>query len=150
MRHLRVHLAFGVLLVLLVSACSGPRERTPGGEPRDDAPAETEREPEREPDAPVTRTVQGYRIQVYTSSEKAEADAEAARASSWWESLSAGERPLGLQQDEAPVAVVWRQPYYRVRVGAFASRSEAERALSLIKQRFGKAFIVPDRVTVTR
>lgn len=136
----------GGLLLLLIAGCSGPRDAAPeGGEapPRTPPPAET-------PKTPTERTVDGFRIQVFTSTDKAEADAQAAEAERWWAGMSAGARPEGMQQDEAPVLVAWRQPYYRVRIGTFATRAEAERALPLLRQQFGTAFVVPDRVTVVR
>lgn len=133
-----------LVLTVLVAGCSGPREgATPDAEP----PAATSPDADA-PAAPSARMVDGFRIQVFTSSDKAEADAQAAEVEQWWTALS--ERPEGLRQDEAPVAVAWRQPYYRVRVGTFVSRKEAELALPLLKQHFGTAFIVPDRVTVVR
>ncbi|PSQ84464.1 MAG: hypothetical protein BRD44_00860 [Bacteroidetes bacterium QS_7_67_15] len=52
--------------------------------------------------------------------------------------------------DGMPVHTVYRQPYYRVRVGNFTSRSEAERALQFLSSRYGDAFIVRDDVTVTQ
>jgi hypothetical protein len=128
---------------MLFAGCSGAREGTsPDAEPS--APSSPEAA------TPAARTVDGFRIQVFTSSKKAEADAQAAEVEQWWAGLSASERPAGLRQDAAPVTVAWRQPYYRVRVGTFVSRREAERALPLLKRHFGTAFIVPDRVTVVR
>ena len=59
--------------------------------------------------------------------------------------------PSGLfSGDGMPVHTVYRQPYYRVRVGNFTSRSEAERALQFLSPRYGDAFIVRDDVTVTQ
>lgn len=141
---LRRAVVWGVLgLTVLVAGCSGSRE---GAAP--DAGPSVPSSPE--VDVPAARTVDGFRIQVFTSSEKAEADARAAEVEQWWAGLSASERPAGLRQDAAPVTVAWRQPYYRVRVGTFVSRAEAEQALPLLKRHFGTAFIVPDRVTVVR
>ncbi|NBC15968.1 MAG: hypothetical protein GVY18_01490 [Bacteroidetes bacterium] len=144
---LRRAVVWGVLgLTVLVAGCSGSRE---GAAP--DAGPSAPSSPETDVSAaPVARTVDGFRIQVFTSSEKGEADARAAAVEQWWAGLSASERPVGLRQDEAPVTVAWRQPYYRVRVGTFVRRAEAEQALPLLKRRFGTAFIVPDRVTVVR
>ncbi len=44
--------------------------------------------------------------------------------------------------------MVYIQPYYRVRVGAFASDAEADAALEFVRQEYPEAFLVPDVVTV--
>lgn len=46
------------------------------------------------------------------------------------------------------IFTTWSQakPYYRVRVGAFSSRSEASNFLTRIKKDYPDAYIVPDRV----
>lgn len=144
---LRTAVASCLLVLIMVAAgCSGPRQgAAPDAEPPGAASPDADASA-----GPSARTVDGYRIQVFTSPEKAEADAQAAAVERWWAALSAPERPAGLRQDDAPVTVAWRQPYYRVRVGTFVTRDEAEQALPLLKQHFGTAFIVPDRVTVVR
>lgn len=163
MRLLRLWL-YVVAASLLWAACASTEEttrtegeaRTPpettteAEPPPPEAEPEEEPEPEAEPEerAPVTRTVQGFRIQVHTSANQAEAEAELAAAMQWWEGLPRARRPLGLDVDSFDV--YWQQPYYRVRIGAFANRAEAEEALALVKPQFREAFIVPDRVTVTR
>jgi len=45
---------------------------------------------------------------------------------------------------------VWEQPYYRVRIGRFPSRSNAEPALSAVRAAFGDALLVPEQRPVTR
>lgn len=114
---------------LLLPACSRLREAAP----------ET-------PSAP--RTVQGFRIQIYTTPEKAAADREVEAALAWWDALPAEQRPSTLQAEDLPVFIKWQQPYYRVRIGDFASRPAAERALSAVRNQFPDAFIVPDLVTI--
>jgi hypothetical protein len=44
--------------------------------------------------------------------------------------------------------IAYLQPYYRVRLGGFEFRNEAERALAFVRGRWPEAFIVPDRVTI--
>lgn len=100
-------------------------------------------------DAGVQQTVQGYRVQVFSSRDKAAADDEISRVNQWWNANAAG-APEGLFSDDLPVYVVYRQPYYRVRIGNFTSRAEAERALQYLHQRYGDAFISRGQVTVTR
>ncbi len=41
---------------------------------------------------------------------------------------------------------VQAQPYYRLRIGAFATRSEALRYLQVIKKDYPDAYVVPDKI----
>ncbi len=124
-----------VLLALCWAACSNtsPATRNDGGEGHRE---------------PVTRTVEGFRIQVFTSAEKSEAEQALVDALQWLGDVPRAQRPVGM--DAESVDIHWQQPYYRVRLGTFANREEAETALALVKPEFDKAFILPGRVTVTR
>lgn len=101
-----------------------------------------------------TRTVQGYRIQLYSSQDKNLADRRMDQATGWWNQ----QRRQGTLEDvypgdvsqQAPVYLVFRQPYYRVRFGNFATRAEALQLLRLLDDEFPDAFIIPDTVTITR
>lgn len=101
-------------------------------------------------DEGVQQTVQGFRVQILSSTDQAAAEQAAAEAEQWW-SERAAEAPGDLFAGEGlPVYTVYRQPYYRVRVGNFTSRAEAERALEFLTQRYTDAFIARDEVTITR
>jgi len=123
-RHAR--LASGVALLFMLSiiaaSCSGPG---------------TTSEPERE--APR----QAYRIQVHMTADQSEAEQVAEEVRVWWRELPAAERPAAWSASGLSPDVVWQQPYYRVRIGRFADRSEAVPALEAVRARFGDAFIVP-------
>ena len=102
---------------------------------------------------PVNRTGPGYRIQIYSSQDKRAADRQAEQAVSWWrDQLKSGQFDDLYPYNPSPPPVYqdFRQPYYRVRVGNFASRSEAQRMLRVVERRFPRAFIAPDRVTLSR
>ena len=98
------------------------------------------------PTEPVTRQVDGYRVQIFTSSSRDTAERIRGEAVRWWEGAQSS--PSAPRQME--VIVGYQQPYYRVRMGAFGTREEADRALLLVRQRYPEAFIVPDLVTVTQ
>ncbi|MFQ5570202.1 MAG: SPOR domain-containing protein [Rhodothermales bacterium] len=105
------------------------------------------------PDRVISDTRAGYRIQIFASKEKAEADGRFEGATAWWRR----QQRSGQLEEVYPgdpstpqVYLVFRQPYYRVRVGNFATRAEAQATLDLIKERFPSAFLVPDTVTITR
>ena len=92
-------------------------------------------------------TMQGYRIQVFSTLEKGQAEDHRQKMASWWQQqFQEGE---GTSSD-SPVVIRYKQPYYRVRLGNFTSRSAAERVLSSVKEQYDSAFIVPDEVTVRR
>jgi len=76
--------------------------------------------------------VPGYRIQVLGTTEKAAAD-------------SARFYLLETYPD-LPVYVSYEVPIYRVRVGDFIDRAEANRWLEILRSDFRGAFIVPDQV----
>lgn len=166
-------------LLLLVAACSGSREASRSTEPGDELPTpqvqhsdyedfdvSAYREPaprmatEVEHDVPedlmlgradsgVRSTVQGFRVQVFTTLDKNVAVEQEEGAKAWW-SENQTNAPTGLFSGELPVSVVYIQPYYRVRIGNFASRDSAEKAREFLSRRFPEAFIVPDTVTITR
>jgi hypothetical protein len=91
-------------------------------------------------------TVNGFRIQIFQSASKPEADARADQAVRWWETQASG---LGLPA-MPEVYTLYRAPYYRVRVGNFSSRNEANAARAELLRQFPNAFIVQDRVSVFR
>jgi len=91
------------------------------------------------PSRPVFRTLQGYRVQVVQSTSRADAERAVQTAMAWWR-RSRGGNP--------EVYLVYRAPYYRVRVGNYAERGESDRVARSLNASFPNAFSVPDRVTV--
>ena len=101
----------------------------------------------------VSQTRAGYRIQVFSSQDKRDADRRMENTVAWWRQQVRLETLAALYPGDPsppPVYLDFRQPYYRVRVGNFSSRSEAQAVLPLIEKRFPDAFIAPDTVTLTR
>ena len=151
-------------LALTVSACSGTRPEaapeppatvtypdepaspsepasapTPPASTYEPAPA-----PVYEPAPAPTRQVDGFRVQVYASETSFGADQARTDAEAWW---SDEQRRTGFV---APLDayVVEEGGLYKVRMGAFTSRGDAEAALATVRARFPDAFLVPDLVTV--
>lgn len=122
----RIGWVVGVVLVGLVAGCATP-----------------------EPAAP-DRPKRVFRIQLAMSGEKAEAESVVRQARSWWDALAPSERPQALEKQGFQPDVVWRQPYYRVRVGRFNTRSAAQDALAAVRSRFPDALITPVRVEPAR
>lgn len=105
---------------------------------------------EGEADRGVTRQVRGYRVQVFSGTDPEEAIAVEESIISWLSSLSDEElRRLGLSRNLATYNV-FMQPYYRVRIGDFASRNGAMALEAELERRYPGAFIVPDTVTLRR
>ena len=99
-------------------------------------------------DENVTRTVDGYRIQLYSATDKVAAEKVREKARVWWS--TAHERaPQGVG-DEPPLVIEYAQPYYRVRFGAFARRDQAQEVLQFVRQQYPDAFIARSRVTVVQ
>ena len=145
------------VLLLALSACSGPR---PDAEPTPPQtvsyPGEAETPPVPAPvyeptPAPVytpepapSRQMEGFRVQIYASDSPAGGEQARADAEAWW---AAEQRRSGFA---APLDayVVTLDGLYKVRMGAFTSRADAESALALVRTRFPDAFLVPDLVTI--
>lgn len=96
----------------------------------------------------VRRTVEGFRIQIFSTQEKRLADRRLEETLDWWEQ-SQSEAPEGLFRDDLSAIIEYGQPYYRVRIGAFEERNRAERALEFVKRQYPDAFIARTTVTVT-
>ncbi len=99
--------------------------------------------PEAQPtaNAPQPRTVQGFRIQVFSGEDRAAAERVRGEVEAW--SQTAGAPARGLRGE-----VAFLSPYYRVRVGEFGTREGAEAALAAVRSVYPEAFLVPDLVTV--
>lgn len=121
--------------LLLGLSCSGP--------PPESSTPSTEEVPERV-----------YHVQLEMTEDKATADQLLGKALNWWEdqASSLDSRPLDISDDttDSPVRVVWKPPLYRVRLGPFASRSEAEAVLDAAQSSFPDAFIAPERRSTER
>ena len=172
-----MRLRFPLLLAfLLVAACAGPSGPSgPAGppEPPPDRPAypayETfdpagyDAQPSAAPatvehDVPARlmngrvvvpgqggeRVVDGYRVQVFSSDSPDAAEGVRSQAAAWWRDVRG---TAGAPADLTP-EVAYQRPYYRVRLGAFEFRNDAEQALAFVRSRFPEAFVVPDRVTI--
>lgn len=93
-----------------------------------------------EDDLRIARTNTGFRIQLLSTENIAEADSMMMAYYDWAD----GRR---LPFDRTPEAyVLFRQPYYRVRVGDFRNRSLAIDYLNILRPHFHGAWIVIDTI----
>ena len=146
--------ALPLLALVALSACSGsqPAPPEPPATVAFPEPAQTPppdlvvvepAPPPRDEPAP-SRQVEGFRVQVYASGTSAGSEQVRADAAAWWD---AEQRRTGFT---APLDayVVFLDNLYKVRMGAFTNRSDAEAALALVRTRFPDAFLLPDLVTI--
>jgi hypothetical protein len=82
------------------------------------------------------RYAQGYRIQIYSGNDRKEA--ENAKAASYQ-----------LFRDVTPY-LIYAQPVYRVKVGDFLNRVEAEKYYVGFKARYPSSIVVPDKVDIRK
>ncbi len=165
--------------VLIVSGCSGPSAGRDDSVPDDrvervslsdtetfdaaryvDEPAVLEEVVHDVPEALMTSTaardvrtvrrVQGFRIQIHSSLERKSALEVEENVVAWWRGMPVDSRPIDYRPVELPVEMRFVTPYYRVRIGAFESRAEAEAFLGFLNDRYAGAFPVLDTITVIR
>ena len=90
----------------------------------------------------------GYRIQVAFAREKLTADQAVEDIHSWLRRMRAENPQVEVFRSNIPVHNIYLQPYFRVRIGDFKTREEAEELLNQMIEEYPRAFIVVDRVTV--
>ncbi|MXZ03958.1 MAG: SPOR domain-containing protein [Rhodothermaceae bacterium] len=93
----------------------------------------------------------GFRIQIVSTLSKQEADQAVEDALAWWRDFEEDPSLYELyprSEPEPPVYQDFRAPYYRVRIGNFITRANAERLLEVVKDNYASSFIAPDQVVV--
>lgn len=116
-----------LLGLTLFGACSGPHSES----------AEEESE---------TRL---YHVQLQLTEDKDRAVEILSHAQQWWTEQPSSERPplaTTPPSSKKPITIKWRAPFYRVRLGPFATKQEAETVLEAAKTSFPDAFVSPERV----
>ena len=90
----------------------------------------------------------GYRIQVAFAREKDTADQIVEEVHGWLRSKRREYADLPALQGNIPVHNIYLQPYFRIRIGDFRTRDEAEELLAIVAEDYPRAFIVVDQVSV--
>lgn len=98
------------------------------------------------PDGGSTDTASGrtYLVQLRTTDDQATAEQARSAALQWWSGAAPG-LPSPVTTDADPVYIAWRAPLYRVRLGPFASRAQADSVLAAAREAFPDAFVAPSR-----
>lgn len=81
----------------------------------------------------VSNTMSGFRVQIFMEIGNEAVDHAEVVKKNFTESFP-----------ELPIYLSYEQPYYRLRVGDFRNRIEAEKYLRLIKPQFNLAFVTAD------
>lgn len=90
-----------------------------------------------------------YHVQLQLTNEKDQAVEILGRGQRWWKEQPTPARPplvQGTQWSSTAVHIEWKAPFYRVRLGPFATEQQAERVLDAARSAFPDAFVTPDRV----
>lgn len=82
----------------------------------------------------------GFRVQLFSSLSRSEANDAMQKAISWWENQS------DRTEARPPIYMEYEQPYYKVRVGNFRSRDAASRTAGRLGRVFAGAFVVPSLI----
>lgn len=80
------------------------------------------------------KTVQGFTIQVYSGTSR--------------EKAYQVHRQVYHVVPEAQPDIIYTQPNYKVQVGQFVERLEAQKTYSMLKKEFPSALIIPDRIRI--
>lgn len=100
-------------------------------------------------DEGAKQTLEGFRIQVFSARDQEVAQRFREQVREWWEQAQA-DAPQGVFREQPPIVIEYAQPYYRVRIGAFARQETAADALSFLKDKYPGAFVARSTVTVVR
>ena len=80
-------------------------------------------------------TIDGFRIQIFMESGNDAVEMATVTMEEFKE-----------KYPEIPIYLVFGQPYYRLRVGDFRTRLEAEKAFQKLSREYKKAFVTSDRI----
>ena len=83
----------------------------------------------------IDNTIDGFRVQIFMESGN---DAV--------EHANAVMEEFKVNYPDIPIYLVFGQPYYRLRVGDFRTRLEAEKMFQTLSQEYKKAFVTSDRI----
>jgi hypothetical protein len=101
-------------------------------------------------DEGVRQTIEGFRVQVFSAQDQKAAQDFREEVRRWWEQVQDDAPRAVFRSSPPPIVIEYSQPYYRVRIGAFAEREEAEEALEFVQEEYAGAFIARSTVTVMR
>lgn len=90
-----------------------------------------------------------YHVQLQLTDDKDQAAVVLGRAQQWWQEQPPSKHPSlvdDVPSSDPPVTMVWKAPFYRVRLGPFATKEQAETVLQAARPTFSEAFVAPERI----
>ena len=98
--------------------------------------------------AGTSNRTSGYRINIAFAREKDEADQAVEDIHIYLRRMRDENPEIRAFQSDLPVHNIYLQPYFRIRIGDFATQREAEELLAFMTEDYPDAFVVVDQVTV--
>lgn len=98
--------------------------------------------------AGVSTQRSGFRVQVALVREKVGADAVVDEVTQWLDLMREDNPDMSLFQKNYPVHNIYLQPYFRVRVGDFVDRDQADELLAYMIDEFPRALVVEDQINI--
>ena len=89
-----------------------------------------------------------YYVQLQLTEDKDRAEAILSQGLRWWNQQPASSRPSLVEDarsSDTAVSIKWQAPFYRVRIGPFATEQQAETVLKEARATFPDAFVAPER-----
>ena len=90
----------------------------------------------------------GYYVRLQLTEDKDRAEAILSQGLRWWNQQPASSRPSLVEDarsSDTAVSIKWQAPFYRVRIGPFATEQQAETVLKEARPTFPDAFVAPER-----
>ena len=81
------------------------------------------------------RTLGGYRIQVVATVDRRK--------------MESSKRQIQSDFPQYPLSTVYNDPYYKLRLGAFLNKNEAQAALNKVKAKYPGAYLAQDNIKAT-
>ncbi|MDP1727125.1 MAG: SPOR domain-containing protein [Bacteroidota bacterium] len=81
-------------------------------------------------------SMDGYRIQIFSGSDRKQANAIKTK--------------FKIEFPEAPVYLIYQQPYYKLRAGDFRNMIEAQVMYLQLQKSYGQVLIIPDKINFPR
>lgn len=84
----------------------------------------------------IANVVDGYRIQLFSGSERNNANALKTKFLKLY--------------PETPVYLIYQQPYFKLRVGDYRTKIEAQQIFYKLQNDFGQVIIIPDKINLPK
>ena len=88
----------------------------------------------------------GYRVQIALAREKGDADKLVDEATQWLLKMREEKPDISVFNQNLPIHNIYLQPYFRIRIGDFASRRDAEVLRAEIESEYPGALVVVDQI----